>query len=149
MPQSMTEPSQDRLLHEHDHHSHGSDHSHGDEHFEGPTDSQFFNKPPPAKPRPRAGPHSAGSHGDHEFKHSHHSHDSEDSHGSAGRPFFEPIPPPPPATFLGYGQDGDMCLMANYQSLSPPCQSAIDDAYICMSSEISPWQRKNTVLDVL
>ena len=132
--QTMSEPSQERLLHEH-HHSHGSDSSHGDRHFEGP-DSHNFHQPP-AKPRPRGDRHCAGSHshGDHEFKHSHGghesklSHDSEHSHGSAGRPFYDPTPVAPPPTFLGYGQDGDMCLLANYESLSAPCQSAVDDAY--------------------
>jgi len=57
--------------------------------------------------------------------------------------FFRPPPPPPlslrefprtfddmPVTFLGYGTEGDMCLMSKYNSLSSPCQNAIDDAFV-------------------
>jgi len=44
-------------------------------------------------------------------------------------------------SFLGYGQDGDVCLMAYYESLSAPCRSAIDDAYILREQYVQEEER--------
>jgi hypothetical protein len=82
------------------------------------------------------------SSGSHESGHSHgERHFGHGSHGPRHPDIHRPPPPPPPVpdapTFLGFGQDGDMCLMAHYDSLSTACQSSIDDAYVLRDEYVS------------
>jgi hypothetical protein len=46
-------------------------------------------------------------------------------------------PPPPPLTFLGFGQEGDTCLMAHYSSLSIPCQNFLDEIFLLREEYVS------------
>lgn len=122
VPEQIQPPHpQDRLLHE-SHHSEQAD-PHG-------PDARFFRGGPKAKPGPRGGPRMWGPHENHNWDHSNSGSDS-----SSSSTQFDLSNPAP--TFLGYGQDGDMCLMANYDSLSISCQSAIDDAYALRDEYVS------------
>lgn len=124
-------PHQERFLHGF-HHSHDS--QHGDQ-SHGP-DAKFF-RGPNAKPKPSPRDVWGPRHNNWD-----HSRSGSDSSSSSSN-FDQFVLIDPSATFLGYGQDGDMCLMANYDSLTPSCQSAIDDAYALREEYVSEENHGN------
>lgn len=119
---SQSSPPTDRLLHE-------SHHSHGSEDSSGGSDSSHGFRHHKERHEERHGPE---RHGPDRHDDPHHA-PVASSHASpiSQRPnqFVPEETMMVQPSFLGYGQEGDVCLMAYYDSLSAPCRAAVDDAY--------------------